>query len=132
MSMGDLGSDIFLSFALSCAIEIPAYIAAIWFMDHVGRRPFFVYALFLTGVPCVIAGFMGAGIAKTCVALVGKFGASCCMSIMYLFTAELYPTEIRNTGVGLCVMFSRLGGIAAPQVRHKSTLLIHKTPNLTS
>ncbi len=37
-------------------------------------------------------------------------------ALIYLYTAELYPTEIRSTAVGLCSTFARIGGVAAPQV----------------
>ena len=72
--------------------------------------------MLLSGVFCIGAGFMDEGTARTVLALIGKFGASAAFSIVYLFTAELYPTEIRSTATGLCSMFARIGGIAAPQV----------------
>ena len=46
----------------------------------------------------------------------GKFGASGAFAIVYLYTAELFPTAIRSTATGLCSMMARIGGIAAPQV----------------
>jgi hypothetical protein len=46
----------------------------------------------------------------------GKFGAASAFSIVYLYTAELYPTVVRSTAVGLCSMMARIGGISAPQV----------------
>jgi hypothetical protein len=48
--------------------------------------------------------------------LSGKFGASGAFAIVYLYTAELFPTAIRGTATGLCSMMARIGGIAAPQV----------------
>ncbi|MNN49080.1 putative niacin/nicotinamide transporter NaiP [compost metagenome] len=33
---------------------------------------------------------------------------------MYAYTPELYPTQVRSTGVGLAASFGRIGGIIAP------------------
>ena len=52
----------------------------------------------------------------TLVTLLGKFGAAASFSIVYLYTAELYPTVVRSTAIGLCSMMARIGGILAPQV----------------
>lgn len=116
MNTGNLGSDIFVSLTLISLIEIPSYVVCIFIMDHLGRKPTLSISLFLTGIACIAAGFMNEGTGKTVLALIGKFGASAGFSVVYLFTTELYPTEIRNTGLGFCCMFARLGGIAAPQV----------------
>ena len=62
------------------------------------------------------AGLMEDGTAKTALALIGKFGATASFAVVYLYTAELYPTQIRSTGVGMCSMMARIGGFAAPQV----------------
>ena len=48
--------------------------------------------------------------------ILGKFGAAAAFALIYLYTAELYPTEIRGTALGLCCMFARIGGFLAPQV----------------
>lgn len=38
------------------------------------------------------------------------------MPALYLFTGELYPTVLRNAGVGASVMFSRMGSMLAPLI----------------
>lgn len=38
------------------------------------------------------------------------------MPALYLFTGELYPTIIRNAGVGITVMCARIGSMLAPFV----------------
>lgn len=35
---------------------------------------------------------------------------------LYLFTGELYPTVLRNVGVGASVMFSRIGSMISPLI----------------
>ena len=44
----------------------------------------------------------------------GKFGASASFAICYLYMAELFPTLIRSTAVGLGATASKIGGLAAP------------------
>lgn len=42
--------------------------------------------------------------------MAGSFG------FVYLYTAELFPTQVRNLGVGVTSIGARLGGILAPMV----------------
>ena len=46
----------------------------------------------------------------------GKFGSSGSMAIMFVYTAELFPTSVRNTAIGVSSMWGRVGGMLAPQV----------------
>lgn len=46
--------------------------------------------------------------------MVGKFGITAAFSMVYVYTAELYPTVVRNMGVGVSSMASRLGSILSP------------------
>lgn len=38
------------------------------------------------------------------------------MPALYLFTGELFPTTVRNAGVGASLMFSRIGSMVAPLI----------------
>ena len=48
--------------------------------------------------------------------MAGKFGTAAAFAIVYVYTAELYSTEYRSLGVGVCSMAARIGGILAPFV----------------
>lgn len=50
----------------------------------------------------------------TALVMVGKFGVTAAFSMVYVYTAELYPTVVRNMGVGVSSTASRLGSILAP------------------
>jgi len=115
MSSANLSGDPYVSFILSAVVEIPAYIIAPIIMDIWGRKPYVAFSMILAGAACIPAGFTTGG-AQTALVLIGKFGAAGAFGILYLYTVELYPTEIRSTGLGFCSMMARIGGIAAPQV----------------
>ena len=48
--------------------------------------------------------------------MVGKFLISMTFAIAYLYTAELFPTNVRNVAVGTASTFARVGSISAPYI----------------
>jgi len=116
LSATQLGGDIFTTFILAALTEIPGYSLCFLVIDIWGRKPFFTMCLFLTGTCCMVAGFLEEGAIRTSLALIGKLFASGCFSVIYMYTAEIYPTNIRNTAIGTFSMTARIGGIAAPYI----------------
>jgi len=116
MSMTKLGSNIFVTFILGALVEIPGYLGCMLLIDVWGRKPFFVVCLLLTGVFCIGAGLLNAGALRTALALAGKLCAAGNFSVVYMYTAEIYPTIIRNTAIGSCSMVRGIGGLAAPYI----------------
>ncbi|KAK2100176.1 hypothetical protein P7K49_021524 [Saguinus oedipus] len=53
---------------------------------------------------------------RTAQAALGKGCLASSFICVYLFTGELYPTEIRQMGMGFASAHARLGGLAAPLV----------------
>ena len=49
-------------------------------------------------------------------ALVGKLGPAGAFGVIYVFSAELYPTVLRNAGMGASSCVARFGGMVAPYV----------------
>lgn len=43
--------------------------------------------------------------------MVGKFCASASYAIIYLYSSELFPTSVRNSGMGTCSMMAKVGAI---------------------
>ena len=120
LSSAALGNDVFSSFALAAAMEIPSYIFCMLSLDRVGRRGILAFSQILAGSTCVLAALLPLPdhllYLKTLLVLVGKFGASAGFAVVFVYTAELFPTPMRNSAVGLCSTAARLGGILAPFV----------------
>jgi OCT family organic cation transporter-like MFS transporter 16 len=52
----------------------------------------------------------------TTIAMLAKIAMAGCFAVIYNFTAELFPTVVRNSAVGLCSMSARMGGMLTPQI----------------
>lgn len=50
------------------------------------------------------------------IAMVGRLGVSAAYAIVTLYTTELFPTEVRNSAVGVSSMFGHVGSMLAPFV----------------
>jgi len=53
--------------------------------------------------------------------MTGKFGFTVAFSTVYIYTAEIYPTVLRNVGMGMCSSAARIGSITAPYVIYLGT-----------
>ncbi|NXF99065.1 S226B protein, partial [Sakesphorus luctuosus] len=54
---------------------------------------------------------------RTAMAVFGKGCLAAAFNCIFLYTGELYPTVIRQTGMGLGNTMARLGSIMAPLVK---------------
>lgn len=48
--------------------------------------------------------------------MLGRFGITSVYAVMTLHTAEMFPTEIRNSVLGISSTCAHIGGILAPYV----------------
>ncbi|NXA08190.1 S22AD protein, partial [Sapayoa aenigma] len=119
LNVTNFGLDIYLTQLAFGAVEIPARVGCIFTLQWFGRRKTQTVLLLLSGLVCLIITGIPEDqpVATTVLAIIGKFAASASFSTSYIYTAELFPTVIRQTGVGLCSMSARVAAILAPLVR---------------
>ncbi|PIK39426.1 putative organic cation transporter protein [Apostichopus japonicus] len=92
LNTAQLGDDDYFTFFLSGLVEIPAGLICIPLM----QSP------------------LAKGVLLTVIAMIGKFFVSTSYSMVYLFSAEIFPTIVRSIGVGMCSTMARVGSMAAP------------------
>ncbi|NXO46475.1 S226A protein, partial [Locustella ochotensis] len=101
------------------AVDIPAKLVSILTITYVGRRFTQAGALILAGL-AILANILVPRELRTLRTALAVFGKGCLaasFNCVFLYTGELYPTVIRQTGMGLTNTMSRLGSIMAPLVK---------------
>uniref|UniRef100_A0A8D2FFZ5 Solute carrier family 22 member 5 n=1 Tax=Theropithecus gelada TaxID=9565 RepID=A0A8D2FFZ5_THEGE len=112
----NLHGDIYVNCFLSAVVEVPAYVLAWLLLQYLPRRYSMATALFLGGSVLLFVQLVPPDLyyLATVLVMVGKFGVTAAFSMVYVYTAELYPTVVRNMGVGVSSTASRLGSILSP------------------
>ncbi|KAM6101677.1 solute carrier family 22 member 13-like isoform 3-T3 [Theristicus caerulescens] len=119
LNVTNFGLDIYLTQLAFGAVEIPARVGCIFTLQWFGRKKTQAVLLLLSGLVCLIITGIPEDqpMATTVLAIIGKFTTSASFSTSYVYSAELFPTIVRQTGVGLCSMSARVAGIMAPLIR---------------
>ncbi|KAM9726848.1 LOW QUALITY PROTEIN: solute carrier family 22 member 15 [Menidia menidia] len=117
LGAGSSSGSRYANVALYGLVELPAYPLCCYLINRhwAGRRRSMAAFLFLAGCACLCTTFIPQD-SGTWLALLGKLLVSAAFNIAYVFSSELYPTALRNAGLGVCSMSCRVGGILAPFV----------------
>ena len=72
--------------------------------------------MIIGGVSLLLSPAVTSTIGKIILAQLGKFAITASFAMVYQYAAEMFPTVVRNIGVGSSSFFSRIGSILAPFV----------------
>nr|KAF6463120.1 solute carrier family 22 member 16 [Molossus molossus] len=122
----NLGGNEYLNLFLMGAVEIPAYVFVCLGMDIVGRRNILIISLISSAVFCGVIMVIPKDyyVWSVVTTMAGKFAIGSAFGLIYLYTAELYPTMIRTQAMGSGSMVSRAGSIIAPLCIYLSSVWI--------
>ncbi|XP_071657536.1 solute carrier family 22 member 6-A-like [Patagioenas fasciata] len=119
MDLQNFGVSIYLIQVIFGAVDVPAKLVVTVSVSYVGRRLSLMVALFLAGLVIIANIFVSTELQtlRTALAVIGKGCLSASFNCVFLYTTELYPTPIRQTGLGFGSTMARVGGIVAPLVK---------------
>ncbi|XP_077911001.1 solute carrier family 22 member 16 isoform X2 [Halichoerus grypus] len=82
------------------AVEIPAYVFMCWGMDSIGRRNILAFSLISGALLCGVVMVIPKDyfVWTVVVTMAGKFAIGASFGLIYLYTAELYPTMVAGRG----------------------------------
>ncbi|KAK2582095.1 hypothetical protein KPH14_002797 [Odynerus spinipes] len=120
----NLGGNDYLNFFISGAVEVPAYTFLIFTLNRWGRKVILCGCMLISGLALLATLFVPADKPWMVVtlAMIGKLAITSSYGAIYVFTAEQFPTVIRNVGLGASSTFARIGGVIAPYVNHLSEI----------
>ncbi|KAK3097630.1 hypothetical protein FSP39_011541 [Pinctada imbricata] len=108
MHVGNLGGDFYLNQFILAAVEFPSKIGSMLLLNKIGRRKMHCTCLH----PLTLT-----------LSFIGKTSSAAAFGVIYIFSAELYPTIVRNGAMGASSCIARFGGMAAPYIAQ--TNIIH-------
>ncbi|XP_071957018.1 organic cation transporter protein-like [Antedon mediterranea] len=111
-----MGINDYIAMFLSGAVGVPAIPICLFTANRFGRGKSISFYMISGGIACFMIVFLSKGIAFVSVAMIGKFCVICSFSLIYVFSAEQFPTPVRAVGVGCGSVNARIAGILAPQI----------------
>ncbi|XP_019947073.2 organic cation transporter protein [Paralichthys olivaceus] len=117
LNISDFGMNIYLTQLIFGLVEMPARTITLFTLNR-SRKISQLAFLAVGGTACLLTIFIPSelSVIKTVLAMIGKFGITASLSIIYVYSAELFPTVIRQNGIGLGSVCARTGGVLAPMM----------------
>ncbi|XP_034231093.1 organic cation transporter protein-like isoform X2 [Thrips palmi] len=117
LNAATLSGDQYVNFILSGLVEIPANMLALWLQEAAGRRGSLAGTLIVAGASCLAFLVIPTDVqwAQILVYMLGKFAITISFCVIYVITAEMFPTNARNSMMSYGSTFGRVGTILAPQ-----------------
>jgi putative MFS transporter len=95
---------------------IPGFICAAWLVERWGRKPTLVGFLLLSAVGCMLYSLGNDPKLVVGSTLLLSFSLLGTWAALYAFTPEVYPTDLRASGMGTAGAVARFGGLFAPAI----------------
>lgn len=106
----------YMSYIIVMMGEIPAALIAYFLLDYLGRRSTMCGAMIIAGTATICSTFVPS--AQTIIIrgllFIALTATSCGFAVLYIFTAEIWPTSFRNTLMNICSMIGRFGSMSSP------------------
>ncbi|XP_041645784.1 solute carrier family 22 member 7-like [Cheilinus undulatus] len=118
LNISGFGLNMYLTHFIFAAIEVPAKLMVYFYVNTIGRKKCQAGALLLTGTCIIVNIFLPEELwnLRSAVAILGKGLSEASFTTVFLYTTELFPTVVRQNGMGYVNFISRLGISVAPLI----------------
>uniref|UniRef100_A0A2C9W6N2 Major facilitator superfamily (MFS) profile domain-containing protein n=1 Tax=Manihot esculenta TaxID=3983 RepID=A0A2C9W6N2_MANES len=120
LNVVNLDTNLYLNVLLNAVAEMPAFTITALLLNKFGRRPLAIGTQWFSGLFCLMGSLMeNTGIWKIMrmiCGIFGIFGMAGTYNLLFIYTAELFPTVVRNAALGSATQSAQMGAILAPLV----------------
>mmetsp|Transcript_10465 Transcript_10465/g.19679 ORF Transcript_10465/g.19679 Transcript_10465/m.19679 type:complete len:477 (+) Transcript_10465:235-1665(+) len=119
----------YLAAFISACSEVPGILASSWLVDRLGRKKTLILMYIICGIATALLSLDSylpfAGLVTA--AVISRGSAMGAIMSLYLYTPEVYPTEIRNVALGMGSAVSRVAGIITSYLSFRSGSITNAT-----
>ncbi|KAJ7948513.1 Organic cation/carnitine transporter like [Quillaja saponaria] len=120
LNVVNLETNLYLNVLLNAVAEMPAFTITAVLLDKFGRKPMAIGTIWFSGFFCFAGSLVGNvgtwKVVKMVCGVLGIFGMAGTYNLLFIYTAELFPTVVRNAALGCATQAAQMGAILSPFV----------------
>ncbi|XP_073742904.1 solute carrier family 22 member 14 isoform X3 [Callorhinus ursinus] len=126
LKLKNLGVDLHFTQVILGIMEVPACLCCIFLLEQMGRKWSLIATLFQGSLMCLLVLILPSELKSMIILMVvlGEFSLAASVSVFFIYTAELLPTVLRATGLGLVSLAWAGGAISSLAVSHQKLTLL--------
>jgi putative MFS transporter len=97
-------------------VQLPGFALSAYGVERWGRKPTLIGFLMLSAVGCMLYSLGSSPFVVIGSTLLMSFSLLGTWGALYAFTPEVYPTDLRASGMGMAGAVARFGGLFAPAI----------------
>ena len=97
-------------------VQLPGFALSAYGVERWGRKPTLIGFLLLSAVGCMLYSLGSSPFVVIGSTLLMSFSLLGTWGALYAFTPEVYPTDLRASGMGMAGAVARFGGLFAPAI----------------
>lgn len=111
-----LAGDKYVNFVVIAVAGIPAMLLCYFMMESLGRRWTLFSSLLIGGASIICSKLLPLNLSGLSITFffIGKLFITVAFTGLYVYTSELWPTNMRHSIMGLCSTMGRIGAMFAP------------------
>jgi len=130
--ISQLEGNIFINVAVSALIQLPGTLVVLVLISRVSRLKILIGGNLMSSVSLLAIMFVTNPTAQVSLASLGLAGMAITFPTIYLYTGEVFPTVVRNNGLGMCSVSTRVGSMIAPYIATMGSLGVWLPPLIFS